>query len=70
MGFFEIFIAVLAIVGAIAVGGTILAFLCAGYFVVTDSLRDEHPSLTLVVDVVALILLITLLLTCFVYFGQ
>lgn len=69
MGFFEIFIAVLAIVGAIAVGGTILAFLCAGYFVVTDSLRDEHPSLTLV-DVVALILLITLLLTCFVYFGQ
>lgn len=70
MGFLEIFLAVLAVLGVIAVGCVILTALAFGYFVLTDSLRTKHENVMVVVDGFALFLLIALAITCVAYFGQ
>lgn len=70
MGFFEIFIAVLALLGAIAVGCLIISGLVVVYLMLTDTLHDDYPRTMLVVDGVALAMLIALAITCVAYFGQ
>lgn len=70
MGFFEIFIAVLAVLGVIAVGCVIITALTVGYMALTEDLRTDHENIMMVVDGVALFLLIAVALTCVVYFGQ
>lgn len=70
MGFFEIFIGVLGVLGSIAVGCVILTGLVVGYLVITDRLRTKYENIMTVVDGVAAFLLIALALTCLVYFGQ
>lgn len=58
MGFFEIFLTVLGILGGI------------GYFVLTDDIRVNYEKTIIVVDVVALFLLVASVLTAVAYFGQ
>lgn len=70
MGFFEIFIAVLAVLGVIAVGCVIITALTVGYMALTEDLRTEYENIMIGVDAVALFLLIAVALTCVVYFGQ
>ncbi|MRB24639.1 hypothetical protein GH839_27865 [Bacillus thuringiensis] len=70
MGFFEIFLAVLAVLGVIAVGCVIATALTVGYLALTDGLRTKYENIMMVVDGVALFLLIALAITCMAYFGQ
>ena len=70
MGFFEIFIGVLAVLGVIAVGCVIITALTVGYMALTDGLRTKYENIMMVVDGVALALLIAFAITCIAYFGQ
>lgn len=70
MGFFEIFLAVLGLLGGIVGVGVILTALAFGYFVLTDDIRVKYEKTMIVVDGVALFLLIASVLTAVVYFGQ
>lgn len=70
MGFLEIFLAVLCVLGVIAVGCVIVTAITVGYLVLTDSLRTKFEKTMMVVDGIALFLLIALAITCLAYFGQ
>lgn len=70
MGFFEIFLVVLGVLGVIAVGCVILTALTVGYMVLTDGLRTKYENIMMVVDGVALFLLLAVAITTLAYFGQ
>lgn len=70
MGFFEIFLAVLGVLGVIAVGCVIVTAIAVGYLVLTDGLRTKYEKTMMVVDGIALFLLIALAITTMAYFGQ
>lgn len=70
MGFLEILPVVALILFIFGLCILLFCAIVAGYFALTDSLRNKHEGFMFVIDAIALFGLFVMVLTTIIYFGQ